>query len=102
MSKGWSDSDKQAAQKLAAKAKSTAEREAIRLHRDTKIEKIEDLWAMELKIREWRRERQHSFAVNYETIEAEVAEWLVRDWLESSDLEAFSNGRRERIKFLTK
>jgi hypothetical protein len=76
MSKGWSPSDKIVAQKAATKAKSTAESEAIRLHKETKILRIEDLWALELKIREWRRDRQHVFTINYESVEGDLVGWI--------------------------
>ena len=34
-----------------------AEQEALALHANYKVNGIEDLWALELKIREWRNER---------------------------------------------
>ena len=97
MSKGWSPSDKIVAQKAATKAKSTAESEAIRLHKETKIMRIEDLWALELKIREWRKERHHVFTINYDSIENDLARWINMGWIDISDIADFSDERLARI-----
>ena len=97
MSHGWSVSDKIAVKKLVQKARSAAETEAIRLHRDTRIERIEDLWALELAIREWRRERQHVVDISYASAEQRLADWIRRGWLSPSDVSLLSPERRDRV-----
>lgn len=98
MSSGWSDSDKQVAQKAAIRARSTAEDEALRLFRNYPVKTADDLWQLELKIREWRRDRQHVFTINYARAEEQMAEWIGRGWLRASDMETLSPARRERIR----
>ena len=98
MSKGWSSSDKSVAQKAAIKAKSAAEAEAVRLHKETKIVGIEDLWTLELKIRDWRKDRQHVFTINYETAEANLSHWIAKGWIELCDVGLLSEDRFARIE----
>jgi hypothetical protein len=100
MSHGWSDSDKQVAQKAAIRARSAAEEEALRFFRDYSVKTADDLWQLELKIREWRRDRQY-FTLNYARAEEQVADWIARGWLRSSDVDAFSPTRLERIRLST-
>ena len=97
MSTGWSPSDKTVAQKAYVKAKSAAEAEAIRVHREKKIERIEDLWGLELQIREWRRERQHVFTLNYDSAEESISEWIRKGWISKDDISGFSEQRLARI-----
>jgi len=53
MSHGWSPNDKAVAKTAAERARRRAEQEAIRLHDEYKVNSIEDLWALELRIPEW-------------------------------------------------
>ena len=101
MSHGWSDHDKQVAQKAAIRAKSLAEDEALRLFRDYPVKIADDLWSLELKIREWRRDRQHVFTLNYARAEEQIADWLARGWLRLSDVESLSPARLDRIRAST-
>lgn len=98
MSHGWKPNDKAIAKAAAERARRRAEQEAIRLHADYKVKTIEDLWALELKIREWRKGRQHCFTLNYERASEQLADWLARGWLHESDLERMSPERLHAIK----
>jgi hypothetical protein len=97
MSHGWTPDDKAVARAAAERARRRAEQEAIRLHADYKVNSVEDLWALELKIREWRRERRHCFTLNYERANDQLAEWLARGWLHESDLRRMSQERLHAI-----
>jgi len=98
MSKGWSLKDKQIAKAAAERARHRAEKEAISLHAEYRIDSIEDLWALEVKIREWRRDRQYQFTLNFETANQQIADWVSRGWLKQSDIEAFSEDHLKAIK----
>src|SRR4051812_2185232 len=97
MSHGWTPNDKAVAKAAAERARRRAEQEAIRLHAEYKIDSIDALWALELKIREWRRDRQHCFTLNYEHANQQLAEWLSRGWLLDSDLQSMSPERLHAI-----
>jgi len=97
MSDGWSDTDKRAAQKIATRAKACAESEVLKLFHETQIESVDDLWALELKIREWRRDRQHVFNLVYARAEEQIAEWMKKRWLSERDIAILSPARRKRI-----
>jgi hypothetical protein len=97
MSHGWTPNDKAVAKAAAERARRRAELEAIRLHADYKIESIDDLWALELKIREWRKDRKHCFTLNYERADEQLAGWLARGWLLASDLQRMSPERLHAI-----
>jgi len=97
MSHGWTPNDKAVAKAAADRARRRAELEAIRLHAEYKINGIDDLWALELQIRAWRRDRQHCFTLNYERANEQLAEWLSRGWLQDSDLQSMSPERLHAI-----
>jgi hypothetical protein len=97
MSHGWSQNDKAVAKVAAERARRSAEQEAIQLHQTYKVENIDDLWRLELQIREWRKERQHRFTLNYETASKQLAHWLARGWLKESELEKLSSERLDEI-----
>jgi len=98
MSHGWSQSDKAVAKVAAERARRRAEQEAMQLHRNYKVENIEDLWRLELQIREWRKERQYQFTLNYETASKQLARWLARGWLQESDLARLSPEQLDEIR----
>lgn len=98
MSYGWTPNDKAVAKAAAGRARSRAEQEAIRLHADYRISSIDDLWALELKIREWRKDRQYCFTLNYERANEQLAGWISRGWLLESDLARMSPERLNAIK----
>ncbi len=98
MSEKWSPSDKAVAKSAVERARRRAEEEAIALHRAYKINGIEDLWALELKIREWRKDRQHRFYLDFKIANKQLAEWLSRGWLHESDLTRMSPQRLHAIK----
>ena len=75
--------------------------EAIRLHAEYKVNSVEDLWALELKIREWRRGRRHCFTLNYERANEQLAGWLAKGWLQESDLQRMSPERLHAIHVKT-
>jgi hypothetical protein len=97
MSHGWTLNDKAVAKAAAERARRRAEQEAMRLHADYKIKSIDDLWALELKIREWRKERKHCFTLNYQRVDKQLAGWLARGWLLESDLQRMSPERLHAI-----
>ena len=97
MSHGWSQNDKAAAKVAAERARRRAEDEAIALHSQYKVASIDDLWALELHIRQWRKERQHRFTLNYERANEQLAGWLSCGWLHPSDLARFSPERLDAI-----
>jgi len=101
MGHGWSANDKGIAKAAAERARRRAEQEAITLHAAYKIKSIEDLWALELKIREWRKDRQHRFTLNFQRANEQLAEWLSRGWLLESDLARMSSERLTEIKSKT-
>jgi len=97
MSRGWTLNDKAVAKAAAERARRRAEHEAMRLHADYKIKSIDDLWALELKIREWRKDRKHCFTLNYQRADEKLAGWLARGWLLESDLQRMSPERLHAI-----
>jgi hypothetical protein len=97
MSHGWTLNDKAVAKAAAERARCRAEQEAMRLHADYKIKSIDDLWALELKIREWRKDRKHCFTLNYQRADEQLARWLARGWLLESDLQRISPERLHAI-----
>ncbi|MBN8709452.1 MAG: hypothetical protein J0I10_08735 [Verrucomicrobia bacterium] len=101
MSQGWSATDKSVAHKAAARAEAKAEAEVLELFRAYPVKNADDLWRLELQIREWRRERKHAFTLNFERAEDQLAEWLHKAWLSPGDLAALSDTRRERIRAKT-
>ena len=98
MSDHWSPKDKAIAKNAAERARRRAEQEAIALHANYKINGIDDLWALELKIRQWRKERQYCFTMNFQTANQQLSEWLSRDWLLESELNSLSPERLNAIK----
>ena len=101
MSHGWTANDKAVAKAAADRARRRAEQEAIRLHAQYKVNSVEDLWALELKIREWRRGRRHCFTLNYERANEQLAGWLAKGWLQESDLQRMSPERLHAIHVKT-
>ena len=97
MSQGWTPNDKAVARAAADRARRRAEQEAIRLHGAYKINSIDDLWSLELKIREWRKDRKHCFTLNFQKADEQLARWLGRGWLLESDLQRMSPERLHAI-----
>jgi hypothetical protein len=97
MSHGWSQGDKSVVKVATERARRRAEQEAMQLHQNYKVENIDDLWRLELQIREWRKERQYQFGLNYETANRQLAHWLVRGWLQKSELARLSQERLNEI-----
>jgi hypothetical protein len=50
MSHGWSQNDKAVAKVAVERARRRAEQEAMQLHQNYKVENIDDLWRLELRI----------------------------------------------------
>jgi len=98
MSRGWSESDKAVAKVATERARRRAEQETIKLHQNYKVENIDDLWRLELQIRQWRKERQYQFGLSYETANKQLAHWLAKGWLLESDLARMSPERLNEIK----
>ncbi len=98
MSNQWSPKDKAVAKTAAERAQKRAELEAITLHANYKINGIDDLWALELQIRHWRKERQYCFTMNFQTANEQLSQWLSRGWLLESELNSLSPERLNAIK----
>lgn len=98
MSSGWSDADKSVAHEAAKRAKAAAENEALGLFQAYPVKKVEDLWNLELQIREWRRDRHHVFTLNFARAEDQIVGWLARGWIDSTDIDSFSESRLEKIR----
>ena len=98
MSNHWSPKDKAVAKTAAERARRRAEQEAITLHANYKINGIDDLWALELTIRQWRKERQYCFTMNFQTANEQLSEWLSRGWLLESELNSLSPEHLNAIK----
>ena len=98
MSTHWSPKDKAVAKTAAERARRRAEQEAIALHVNYKINGIDDRWARERKIRQWRKERQYCFTMNFQTANEQLSEWLYRGWLLESELNSLSPERLNAIK----
>ena|SRR5688572_7496623 len=98
MSHGWSESDKNLVRAALGRAQKRANDEVLQLFKKQTVRKIEDVWALERKIGEWRRERYGKFYFDYSTIESVLAECIRRGWLNFSDLQPLSEIRLEKIK----
>jgi nucleoside-triphosphatase THEP1 len=98
MSQGWSESDKKVVKVALERARKRAEEKILKAYRDQKIQCIDDLWALELKIRDWRKEVGTKFYFSYDGIESLLHECLKRGWSELSDLQSLSEERMERVR----
>ena len=99
MSHGWSESDKNVVRTALERARKRAEDEALKLLNSQQIQNIDDLWKLELKIRDWRREYGDGrFYFSYESVERLLGEFLSRGWTLESDLASLSEERLENIK----
>jgi hypothetical protein len=97
MSTGWSDQDKAVLKAAVERARKRAEQEVLREYQTLRIQSVSDLWALEQKIRGWRRQCDGRCYINYTTADADLREWLERGWLKLSDLQSMSKERLERI-----
>lgn len=98
MSTGWSENDKAVAKAAAERARRRAHEEAMSLFAESKINHIDDLWALEQHIRKWRKEREGVGIVNYATANEQFAQWLAHGWLQESDLTRLSPERLAAIQ----
>jgi hypothetical protein len=98
MSDHWSPEEKKAARVIFDRASARARAEVIERHRSKKISTIEELWAYELEIREWRRDFQMTFQYTYSALDACFGLALRRGWLTSNDLRGLREERVARIK----
>ena len=98
MSQGWSESDKDLVKGALARAQKRANDEALQLFKKESVRTIDDLWALELKIRDWKKERYGKFYFAYDTVEKLLADCMRRRWLNISDLQSMSEERLDRIR----
>ena len=98
MSQGWSESDKDVVKAALARAEKRANEEALQLFKKESVRTIDDLWALELKIRDWKKERYGKFYFAYDTVEKLLANCIKHRWLSISDLQTMSEGRLARIR----
>jgi hypothetical protein len=103
MNNGWTDSDKRIVKTALERARKRAEKEVLKRFRDSPVESVEDLWAMELTIRQWRKEcGSGRFYFAYERVEELLGEFLARGWTLETDLSSLSEERLENIKLYQK
>jgi hypothetical protein len=98
MSHGWSQSDKDLVKSALARAQKRANDEALQLFKNESIRTIDDLWSLEMKIRDWKKERYGKFYFDYSTVEKLLCQCIKRGWLRISDLQSMSEERLEKIK----
>jgi len=99
MSSSWSESDKKIVKVALLRAQKRAEEDAIRQFKAIQIGSIDDLWSLELKIRQWRKEcGSGRFYFNYDSVEKLLGECLSREWLLATDLSSLSESRLGNIK----
>ena len=98
MSHGWSQSDRDVAKSALARAQKRANKEALQLFKNVSVRTIDDLWSLEMKIRDWKKERFGKFYFHYATVEKLLSQCIERGWLRVSDLQSMSEERLERIK----
>ncbi len=79
------------------RARRRSEEEVLREYQAVDVESVDDLWALEQKIRGWHRQCDGRFHINYVTADADLREWLRRGWLKLSDLQSMSKERLDRI-----
>ncbi len=94
----WPRADKHLAHDLTERASENSGAELLRWFRETEVDDVEDLWKLEEKIREWRKERAFEFNMRYSRIESDLAIWIRRGWLTLEDVRGFSTERFERIR----
>ena len=94
----WSTEEKKAARAIFDRAAARARSDFLERHRSKKINTIDELWAYELEIREWRREYQKSFQYTYSALDVCFATALRNGWLALTDLGGLKAERIERIK----
>ena len=97
MSHGWSEQDKKIIKTALARAQKRADEEALKLFQESRVQSIEQLWDMELKIRQWRKERLCISVFSYEFAEHKIRELLEKGWLLMSDLQSLSEERRASV-----
>lgn len=101
MSDHWSTEDQNAARVIFDRASNKAKSEFIERHKMKKIHTIEELWAYELELREWRREYQTIFQYTYSTLDTCFGIALRRGWLTKDNLSGLRDERIERIKMIS-
>jgi hypothetical protein len=97
MSKGWSDADKKVVKTILGRAQKRAEREAIKEFHGLRVQSMQNIWNLELKIRGWRKDRYGVFYFRYDRVERQIADYLQRGWVLPDDLQSLSEERRARI-----
>ncbi len=96
MSKGWSEPDKKIVKTALQRAQKRAAEQIVKNFKSVAVESIEDIWALEIKIREWRKD-YGSFYFSYERVERLLGEFLKRGWTLEDDLRSLSEERFETI-----
>lgn len=98
MSQRWSESDRKVVKVALERARKRAEEKILKSYRDQKVRCIGDLWALELMIRDWRKQVGTKFYFSYEGIEALLHECLRKGWSELDDFQSLSEERLERVR----
>lgn len=98
MSQGWSEQDKKIIKTALIRAQKRADEEALKLFHESHVRSIEQLWDMELKIRQWRKERLGISVFSYESAEHKIREYLEKGWLLVDDLRSLSEERRTCVR----
>jgi hypothetical protein len=98
MSAGWSESDKKVVKVALTRARKCAEEMTLQEFHNLEVRSLDDIWALEQKIRKWRRDAGHDFCIPFDHAERFLHDCLKRGWCELSDLRALSEKRLETIR----
>jgi hypothetical protein len=94
MNPRWTEQDKKIVRTAFVRAQKRADEEALKLFHESRVQTVEQLWEMELKIRQWRKERVCVSVFSYEFAGRKIQELLKQGWLLMSDLQSLSEERR--------
>jgi len=95
----WSVSDKRIVKIALLRAQKRAEEDAVKRFKTIQIGSVNDLWSLELKIRQWRKEcGSDRFYFSYDSVEKLLGECLSREWLLATDLSSLSESRLGNIR----
>ncbi len=97
MSHGWSEQDKKIVKTALIRAQKRADEEALKLFHESRVQSMDQLFDMELKIRRWRKERLGISVFSYESAEHKMREHLERGWLLADDIQSLSEERRASV-----
>lgn len=98
MKNNWSKSDVNAVKVILDKAKLNAEKQIMNLFKKENIRTVSDIFAMELKIRKWRRDFDSINSFCYNTVGKDIKTYLQKGWLTQKDLSTLTDERKQKLK----